>query len=150
MSAKHTMWGFIQTRDEQTMRMKTCSILILTEMEAESEEDDDDEDDDGKKVSGDVTQSWGHSSPQCCRHLSLFTSVVYCHCFLSLPHCHCLGVHCSCYFVSWVIMTHRLPVRLFKTMHHWFGIVFREWHQTHCGLLKKRISPCIFSSWSLH
>lgn len=28
-------------------------------MEAESEEDDDDEDDDGKKVSGDITQSWG-------------------------------------------------------------------------------------------
>lgn len=37
--------------------MKTC--LILTEMEAESEEDDDDdEDDDGKKVSGDIEQSW--------------------------------------------------------------------------------------------
>lgn len=41
-------------RDEEMM--KTC--LILTEMEAESEEDDDDEDDDGKKVSGDIKQSW--------------------------------------------------------------------------------------------
>lgn len=53
------------------MRMKTCLTLILTEMEAESEEDDDDEDDDGKKVSGDVTQSWG---------AVVLNAVAICHC----------------------------------------------------------------------
>uniref|UniRef100_A0AAQ4PES5 1-phosphatidylinositol 4,5-bisphosphate phosphodiesterase n=1 Tax=Gasterosteus aculeatus aculeatus TaxID=481459 RepID=A0AAQ4PES5_GASAC len=35
----------------ETMGMKTCLTLILTEIEAESEEEDDDEDDDGKKGS---------------------------------------------------------------------------------------------------
>lgn len=48
------IWKKKRQRDEEMM--KTC--LILTEMEAESEEDDDDEDDDGKKVSGDIEQSW--------------------------------------------------------------------------------------------
>lgn len=48
-------------------------------MEAESEEEDDDDDDDGKKVSGDITQSWA-SVIFSRRHLSplVFRCVVFC------------------------------------------------------------------------
>ncbi len=53
----HTLIIGKRKGEEDTMRMKTCLTLILTEMEAESEEDDDDEDDDGKKVSGGITQT---------------------------------------------------------------------------------------------
>lgn len=108
-----------KTRDEQTMRMKTCLILILTEMEAESEEDDDDEDDDGKKVSGDVTQSWGHSCPL----LSPFVTLYKC-CLLSL-FCFFASLSSSqCVLFLLFCFLSNYDLWLFKTVHHWFAIVF--------------------------
>lgn len=61
-------------------------------MEAESEEDDDDEDDDGKKVSGDITLSWGSL-------LSPFVNVY--ECLFSSRSCFC---RCwSCYLLVVVV-----------------------------------------------
>lgn len=66
-------------------------------MEAESEEDDDDEDDDGKKVSGDITQSWG---------AVVLEAVAICHCLPVYFHCFVfflfftsLSLMCTVHFV---------------------------------------------------
>lgn len=107
-------------------------------MEAESEEEDDDDDDDGKKVSGDITQSWA-SVIFSCHHVSLFVlSVLFSvlhvmlnvccallFCSLRAPSFTCRWWCLTVYCFGWVFRVQCFPR---TTPDTWWKVILHNFH----------------------